>query len=187
MTTMHTISPSKHARRHAKSLNATNLWVFGYASLCGRSGVNGRGMRHHYRDKDFTEAVLTGYRRELNATFRWWDEEGQIGEGLRYFGITKQDGHVTNGVVFPIAARDIAAFIRSEGGDRLYTFVDITSDLVFAGPSPLKPGDRVYTCVVRNPDKTGFVSNLYRLKVEKALSARSAAFRAQFGAFDSYL
>ncbi len=166
----------------------SQTFIFGYASLCGRSGVNGRGMQHFFRNRDFTECVLNGYRRELNATISGFDPEYRIDWSSRYFGITRQDGHQTNGVVFPIAPRDISAFIRSEGGDRLYYFLPVTESIVFPeGRSPLKPGDKVYTCVVKRPDKTGRVSQLYVTKCNKALSARTPAFRAAFGTVESYL
>lgn len=144
-------------------------------------------MRHFYRDRDFTECLLNGYRRELNATIRGYDLELDISWASRYFGITRQIGHQTNGVVFPIAARDIDPFVRSEGGDRLYAFVNVTSDLLFSGLNPLKTGDQVYACVVKHPDKTGFVSERYLDKCRRALSARTPAFKLAFGTPESYL
>lgn len=146
-------------------------------------------MHKWYRPKHLTECLLNGYLRELNATIRgsYTDDEGVWAWSSRYFGLTPQPGAVTNGVVFPIAPRDIDPFVRSEGGDKLYHFVDITSSLQFAGPNPMKPGDRAYTCVVKRPDKTGYVNELYKFKVSKALSARTPAFRAQFGEIASYL
>ncbi len=165
----------------------STTYVFGYASLVGRSGVNGRGMRHFYRNRDFQEVILNGYRRELNATIRGYDAEMDWAWSSRYFGITKQPGHQTNGVIFPIAPRDIAPFVMSEGGDRLYHFINVTPDMLFPKGSPLKDGDRVYTCVVRRPDKTGLVTERYLEKCRRALSSRSPAFVAAFGALDSYL
>ncbi len=184
---MHDIKPSKHARRHPNSLRHTNIWAFGFGSLLAVSGIRGRGMWNLYKPSDLTECLLNGYRRELNATIHGYDEEYQLSWSSRYYGITRQPGAQTNGVVFPIAAHDIDPFVRSEGGDRLYAFVDVTSDLVFAGPSPLKTGDQVYACVVRRPDKTGYVSKLYIEKCRRALSARSPSFQAAFGTLESYL
>lgn len=165
----------------------STIWVFGYASLNAASGINGRGMRRKYRPRDLTECILPGYRRQLNAVYQTWDHENARPLAVRYFGVTKQDGHSVNGVVFPIDKRDIDAFVRSEGGTQVYTFVDVTNALSFDGASPIKPGDKVYTCVPKHPSLVGIVTKSYIKRCTDALSQRSPSFQRAFGEMNSYL
>jgi hypothetical protein len=169
----------------------SKIYVFGYGSLIAASGVNGRNMHRRYVPSDITECSLTGYFRALNAVFRAYDDERDLDLSLRFFGISPSPtaGQSVNGIIFPLDRRDIDPFIRSEGGDHVYDFRDVTKGLVFdhAQESPLKAGDKVYACIPKRPSKDGYVSRVYVDRCNRALIQRSDLFRARFGTVEGYL
>lgn len=149
-------------------------FIFGYGSLVGASGINGRGMRRFYQDKDLTETYLNNYKREVNA---------RAGErSCSYYGISYALGHKTNGVIFEINEEDIFNFKISEGFGlgkfRPYNLVDVT-DLVDYN---VWKGNRVLTCVTNNKaiGKDIWIADHYRVKVYEALICRSPEFKKNF-------
>lgn len=164
------------------------IYIFGYGSLVGTSGINGRNMRRNYKERDLTECHLVDYERSFNASVPGLFSESMqswLLKPARFFGITRSLGKITNGVVFEINTRDIPAFIASEGGGDLYNFVTVTDNIV--GFKKLKPDDVVVTCVTRFPSKQGFVTERYIDKCKNALQHRSEAFKKEFGTVESYL
>jgi len=145
-------------------------YVFGYGSLVGPSGINGRGMRKFYRNKDLTETYLHGYERHLLA--------GNPMSEINYYGVNESKGSKINGVVFEINDQDIPAFKISEGFGfspecQPYKMVDVTSKI------DLKLAGRVWTCVSLHRFD-GKVTNYYKIKVDEALSSRSKQFKKEF-------
>jgi hypothetical protein len=169
----------------------SRLFIFGYGSLIAASGVNGRNMRRRYTERDITECSLSGYSRALNAVFRTYDYEHDLDLSARFFGISPASSadQSVNGIVFELDRRDIDPFIRSEGGDHVYDFRDVTAKIVFdhGQESPLKPGDKVYACIPKRPSKDGYVSRSYVKRCNDALIQRSDLFRERFGTVEQYL
>ena len=150
-----------------------SIYVFGYGSLVGSVGVNGRGMTKHYRPKDLTETYLNDYERHLEA--------GPYGS-INYYGVSPRKGGRVNGVVFKIKTKNIEAFQRSEGfgmpdGIRPYKMVDVTNKV------DLKVDGRIWTCVSNHRFVTKVAPGYFR-RVAYALEERTPKFRAEFGPFD---
>ena len=43
------------------------VYIFGYRSLIFAEGINGRGLKRTYKERDLIVTRLNGYRREWNA------------------------------------------------------------------------------------------------------------------------
>ncbi len=158
----------------------SNIFIFGYGSLIAAWGINGRNMNHIYSEKELKECVLNGYKRSFNANY------GDHDLCPRFFGITREDGAKTNGVIFKIRPYDIRPFVASEGGDSVYYFVNVR-DLITGLPNSFfGPKDRVFTCVTKHPSYSGKVSEMYIYRCARALSFRSPRFRKEFGSFNDY-
>lgn len=145
-------------------------WIFGYGSLIFPWGINGRGMVREYAESDLHLARLSGYRRAWNAYYR----------SELYLGISPKPDSTVNGVIFTIDAEDMPAFLKSEGfgtKDSNYNLEDVT-DLIDA-PVGLY-GDKVFTCVTKNPDVKGMISTRYQNIVEEGLQHRGSEFRDEF-------
>lgn len=143
------------------------MYIFGYGSLISPRGINGRGMRHFYQDKDLTEVTLNGYVR--GWTGHYFD--------TTYLGISKgKKGDKVNGVVFEVAMPDLRFFLNSEG---------FNSD---CPPYILEkveiPGFKeVYTCLVENPDfekDGGSIPYNYLFLIDDLLKKKSRAFQKAF-------
>lgn len=152
------------------------LYFFGYGSLIFPGGINGRGMAYLYRDSDLTEIVVDGYKREWNVTYNWNRKES-----YRYYGLSKDEDSSVPGVMFEVHdERDFAALKRSEGGDDIYEYIDITEDV--RGSSVILPdGAKVITCLTKNPSEEGIIPEYYKKVVKNGLSKRSEFFRRAFG------
>lgn len=152
-------------------------FVFGYGSLVGVSGINGRFMRKFYTEKDLREVVLHNYKRETNA-------RPKLSNGQSYCGISYCLGHNTNGVLFEVDNDDMFPFKLSEGFGydelRPYDLCDVTEHINITKELPA--GSRVLTCVTRNktPNNQIFISQEYRMKVHSALRDRSVEFKRNF-------
>lgn len=150
------------------------MHIFGYGSLIHPFGINGRGMRYWYKDKDLTEATLVGYTRNWNAHI--------IGVKGDYFtsflGIQQSNNPLTriNGVVFEINLWDLPQFLASEGfmlDNPAYEFRKVN----VAGFKD------VYTCVLQStlPSvKNSVVSSQYLNKVKDYLKLRGKDFSKEF-------
>ncbi len=151
-----------------------SMYVFGYGSLVGACGINGRGMRKHYTPKDLTEAYLRDYIRHLQA--------GPLGGSVNYYGVSPDKGSKVNGVVFKIKDKDISDFLRSEGFGfpehiRPYKMVDVTNKV------SAKVNGRIWTCV-SNHRFNAVVAPGYFRRVAEALKERSPQFVKEFAPFD---
>lgn len=165
-----------------------NILIFGYGSLISaRVGLGHRNLRFPARESQFTECALADYARSFNAVYHGWSEwEGEWYEvQSRFFGITKTAGARTNGVVFPLDERDIGPFINSEGGDKVYDFINVR-DLIVDLPIDLAPEIKVYACVTKRPSFDGEVSASYVSRCRKALAFRSEAFQQEFGSIADF-
>lgn len=149
-------------------------YIFGYGSLVGACGVNGRRMRKQYRPKDLTETYLRDYTRHLEA--------GPAGSGVNYYGVDKDPDGLVNGVLFEINTEDRDPFLISEGFGlperiRPYKMVDVTNKIT------TKVNGRVWVCeCTRRND--GEVQRGYFWRVAEALKERSKKFNKEFAPFD---
>lgn len=165
-----------------------NILIFGYGSLISaRVGLGHRNLRFPARESQFHECALSDYARSFNAVYRGWSvwEDEWFEVQSRFFGITKTAGARTNGVVFPLDERDIGPFINSEGGDKVYDFVDVR-DLIVDLPIDLAPEIKVYACVTKRPSFDEIVSASYIERCTRALAFRSEAFRQEFNDIYAY-
>lgn len=149
-------------------------YIFGYGSLVGSCGVNGRGMMKRYEPYDLVETYLRDYTRHLNS--------GPANSGLNFYGIDPCSGGKINGVLFEIATEDISFFLRSEGFNappsmRPYRMVDVTSKIT------AKVKGKVWTCESTRNNK-GTVRKNYYWRVAQALKERSEKFNKEFTPFD---
>ena len=86
-------------------------YVFGYGSLLLAHGVNGRGMKHRYIDKELCPCELRGYDRSMCGFFG----------GRNFYGLLENKKGFSNGVVFKIHDwYDYRAFLNSEGSTAKY-------------------------------------------------------------------
>lgn len=150
-------------------------FIFGYGSLVGESGINGRGMGRIYTEGDLKEVVLRDYKREINAC-------SKHRMSPCYYGISYKPGETTNGVIFELDIEDSFMFRLSEGfgflEDRPYNMVDVTHLINY----DVGRGNRILTCVTRNKRDNAeiYVMDYYRLKIKCALKDRSAEFKRNF-------
>ena len=143
------------------------VYIFGYGSLICAEGINGRGMRKTYTERDLIVTRLKGYRREWNAL---------DADGWTYLGLVEDPGASSNGVLFPLETdlADIRSFDTSEAVHTLYELVDV-ADLV-----EIYPGSIVLTDVIKHPSYGGRIDAEYRALIEKGLQIRGSEFRDEF-------
>ena len=142
MTTKRKYTPEQRAAMF------TPTYVFGYGSLLLAHGVNGRGMKKRYADKDLIPCELTGYTRSMCGFFG----------GRNFYGLLENKKAVCNGVVFQIASwYDYRAFLHSEGATsgykkvRTYWPINVTDKITgFKAPK----GHRIVTLLCKE-DKSG--------------------------------
>ena len=148
-------------------------YIFGYGSLVGASGVNGRRMKHFYTKKDFQECYLLNYERHTLSGVT--NDFGKI----NFYGISFKLGAKTNGVIFKVKEKDFAPFLSSEGWgmyNRPYNLIDVT-DLI----KGVKIKGRVFTCVSRKEAMSeGVILPYYKNKVRNAILERSKKFIQEF-------
>lgn len=78
-------------------------------------------------------------------------------------------------------------FVKSEGGDELYFFRDVTKSIIFNFEEKLDLVNiKVLTCVTKNPSKEGRVPNYYINWCRSYLKERSKEFRDSFGSIQKY-
>lgn len=169
----------------------SRTFVFGYGSLVSANpGLNTRFMKRRYRERDLTECALTGYARSFNAVYRGTgydkEEERTFEWSSRFFGIAPQVGGRVNGIIFPLDKRDIGPFVSSEGGDKVYNFVNLRSQIIDLPEGILQEDDHIFVCVTKNPSYDGYVSNNYIDRCNAAIRHRSDAWRAEFGDIYNY-
>jgi hypothetical protein len=118
------------------------VYIFGYGSLIFAEGINGRGLKKTYKERDLIVTRLNGYRREWNALDT---------DGWTYLGLVEDPVASVNGVLFPLETdlADIRNFDTSEAVHTLYELVDV-ADLVEAFP-----GSIVLTDVIKHPSYGG--------------------------------
>lgn len=141
--------------------------IFGYGSLIGPDGINGRGMLRKYTNQDLTECVLRGYKREFNAE----------GYGYRWLGIISSPDYTTNGVVFDLDEQDLSAFKETEGFDLdipTYELIDVSESLDVQFDEP------VFACVTMFPAYNQAISRFYLPGIMKSLKLRSEKFQQEF-------
>ena len=143
------------------------VYIFGYGSLISAEGINGRGLRKTYTERDLIVTRLKGYRREWNAL---------DADGWTYLGLVEDPGASSNGVLFPLETdlSDIRSFDTSEAVHTLYELVDV-ADLV-----ETFPGSIVLTDVIKHPSYGGRIDPEYRALIEKGLQIRGPVFRDEF-------
>ena len=143
------------------------VYIFGYGSLIFAEGINGRGLKKTYRERDLLVTRLNGYRREWNAL---------DADGWTYLGLIEDPGASVNGVLFQLETdlADIRNFDTSEAVHTLYELVDV-ADLV-----EIFPGSIVLTDVIKHPSYGGKIDPEYRATIEKGLQIRGPEFRAEF-------
>ena len=123
-------------------------YIFGYGSLLLAYGVNGRGMKKRYVDKDLEPCELTGYARSMCGFFG----------GRNFYGLLENKAAACNGVVFKLEDwYDYLAFLYSEGAtfgygkNRTYWPISVT-DKITGWKAP--KGNRVITLLCKE-DKSG--------------------------------
>jgi hypothetical protein len=155
------------------------LYIFGYGSLISHRGINGRGMKRKYKKEDLLECTLSSYKREFNAVNRHSD---------KYFGITEDKNSQVCGVLFEVSPEDMIPFVKSEGGDELYFFRDVTDNIEFNFSGSIDYStSKVITCVTKYPSKQGIVPKHYINWCKSYLKERSQEFRDSFGLIRKYL
>lgn len=137
---------------------------FGYGSLLSAQGINEHKFDEHYEESDLKEAVLHGYKREWNA------REGDD----RYLGLVKKQSSSTNGVIFNVKPKHTDAFKISEGVPKLYTVVEVGSEIV------PRQNEKVFTLVTKHPSSEGEIHEGYSQQVGDALMFRSDKFQKEF-------
>lgn len=122
-------------------------YVFGYGSLLLAHGINGRGMRHEYTDKELIPCELSGYERSMCGYFG----------GRNFYGLLASPKNTVNGVIFKIHDwYDYRAFLFSEGATsqykktRTYWPIRVSDKLNIKAPL----GHRVMTLLCKE-DKSG--------------------------------
>jgi len=86
----------------------SHVYVVAYGSLMFADGINGRGMRHVYRDDELTLVRIRNYSRGM--TCRWGK--------THYYGIRPVEGGDLVAVVFKVHnAKDLRMLNLSEGCD----------------------------------------------------------------------
>lgn len=130
-------------------------YVFGYGSLLLAHGINGRGMKHRYTNKELTPCTLQGYERSMCAFFG----------GRNFYGLLEEPKAEVNGVIFKIHDwYDYRAFLHSEGATahyrkfRTYWPIRVTDKLDIKAPV----GHRVMTLLCKSDkSKLGRIQRSY--------------------------
>jgi hypothetical protein len=130
-------------------------------------GINHRGLKKVYTERDLIVTRLKGYRREWNAL---------DSDGWTYLGLTEDPESTVNGVLFPLETdmADIRNFDTSEAVHTLYELVDV-ADLI-----ETYPGSITLTDVIKHPVYGGKINPAYQAMIDTGLKVRGLAFREEF-------
>lgn len=139
---------------------ATRTFFFGYGSLMYPSGINGRGMKKRYEEKDLAVAQLRGFARGLFV---------RSSDQYLYYGIKEDPNSMINGVIFEVFTDyDYTCLMISEGAHKrfgkfeVYKSVDVTEKI---SGILLTSESRVFAVVPIKTTKIGFLSVDYIIDV----------------------
>lgn len=137
----------------------SKVFFFGYGSLMYPSGVNGRGMLHHYTKRDLFPAELVGFKRGMIAGYGEW----------LFYGINEDKDAEMNGTIMPIHDEyDLHALLRNEGAlnykNPMYIVEDVTDRVT---SHRIDTGNtKILTLVNRRKDRgtpyPGYCENVFK-------------------------
>lgn len=154
------------------------VFFFGYGSLLKAAGINGRGMRHVYQDKELIPARLHGYKRNMSAFFA----------RRNFYGLLPDKDSFVNGVVFPIATKsDYRALLVNEGAVKaygkaqVYWTTRVTSNMEYLTDFTLPKGWRAMTLVCkRDKSEWGQISPWYVQRCDEYAQFWGEDFHSEF-------
>lgn len=143
-------------------------YIFGYCSLVSTDGINGRGLKKTYKNKDLYPAQLCYFKRAWNTVW----------ENKLFLGIEANSSTHINGVIFEIAKRDIKPLCKSEKVGKCYAFKNVSSNIMTS--LELDKRDRVFAFVTVKPSQNGIIPLHYLSMIREALKSRGEEFIEEF-------
>jgi len=145
-----------------------SYYIFGYCTLASIAGINGRGLKKTYKNKDLHQAKLCYFKRAWNTVW----------EGKLFLGIESQISTHINGIIFKISKDDIAPLCKSEMVGKCYAFKNVTTNVMTT--LEIGKSDRIFAFVTINPSQNGIIPSYYISMIKEVLQERGKEFTEEF-------